>query len=414
MNKKKRTDRMIVVITVILIILQLNACESKEKSGDPIQTQNPVNSMNSTDTTNTTNTAASKESGPGLNMDKILDKKETKDALLELSFDYNTASLVLYDYGRNETVKTVSLEREGYAVSEADILKLTDGYAVLEHLAKGGKTKEITDGLSVIQGSEGEVIIIQFYDTELKLSREFSADDIFHGVGMDAAVFSVSESGRTIVCASGNDLYLYGITDGKTDWILDETKNGVYFEKVCFTKEEDGLVFYGSKPDDPLLYYGTVNLKDGSQQVYSGEYAPNGEIYLTDKYAYFNDAADVYTNASSGEVYIFDYKTGKSFVRKVEGRESTMARITWDNKYLITGLEQVRDGFVTGYVVRRYEIASGKVLNENTVPAEADEKIGQGKGLLQIVSLTNQENYYVLANGGNSKTLCYLLEYGGQ
>ena len=176
------------------------------------------------------------------------------------------------------------------------------------------------------------------------------------------------------------------------------------FEKIAFTRDNRKLIFIGSQPDhdEAELSYGMIELDTKKISVHTENQFLGSDIQITNQYASITDVTDPISNMSSGKVLIVDTQTGEGFMVKVDGEESTMARITEDGKYLLA-VKQENEG---NYRIRQYRLQTGNVVKEeNFEPVQQESKVlainpTQNSAVYQIIVFTESKYYFFSFNSG--------------
>ena len=291
----------------------------------------------------------------------------------DLAFDYGTNRLVLSD--RVANVELASLELDGNRFAN-HIMKWSQGYVVEVLLADEPVQQKQTSGLDIVMYPENiNGYQIQVYDENLTLQNEIDLTEVLpEEIIEGASAIAVSSDGSQIAWAYMTDLYVYDLSNGTLTTILDEATNQVFFEKISFTQDHHKLVFFGSQidHDEDELSYGMIDLDTKKNSLNTETQFQGDDIQMSSQYASITDSEDPRSNTSSGKVLVVDIQTGESFVVKVDGNESTMARITEDGKHLLA-VKDVEDG---NYRVRQYELQTGKVVKEaHFKPSEQESKV---------------------------------------
>lgn len=366
----------IILFFLMSIVLLLTACHQDEDG----KSKNPNDSMIYSD-----------------------DLSESENVVHDLTFDYGTNRLVLFDLVKNVEQKSIELNKNSYV---RNIMKWNQGYAVEVLLTDEPVKQQQTSGVNIVfPPDKYNGILVQLYDENLKLQKEIDLTDILpKEVTQGAGVVTISNDGSKIVWGYFTDLYMYDLNSGKLTKILDDTTNQVDFEKIAFTQDNHKLIFFGNLVDhnEDELSYGMIELDSKKISVHTENQFLGSDIQITNRYASITDSTDPRNKMSSGKVLIVDTETGESFTVKVDGEESTMARITEDGKYLLA-VKQVNEG---NYRIRQYQLQTGKVVKEeNFEPVQQESKVvainpTQNSAVYQIIVFTGSKYDFFSFNSG--------------
>lgn len=333
------------------------------------------------------------------------DLNETENVLNDLTFDYETNRLVLLDLATNAEQKSIELDQNSFA---DHIMKWNQGYAVEILMSDELVQQNQTSELNVVMIPENiNGYQIQLYDENLKLQKELDLTDILPEEIIDGTpTMTVSSDGNRIAWAYITDLYVYDVSDGKLTTILNETTNQVYFEKIAFTQDNNQLVFFGNQVDydEDEQSYGMIELDTKKISTHTESQFQASEIQISPHYASITDGIDPVSEASSGNVLIIDIQTGEGFAMKVDGTESTMARITEDGEHLLV----VKDEGKGKYRVRQYELRTGDVVKEESFKTtEQESKVLAinatiNPAVYQIIVFTENKHYLFTFNSEES------------
>lgn len=333
------------------------------------------------------------------------DLNETENVLHDLTFDYETNRLVLLDLATNAEQKSIELDQNSFA---NHIMKWNQGYAVEVLMSDELVQQNQTSELNVVMIPENiDGYQIQLYDENLKLQKELDLTDVLPEEIIDGApTMTVSSDGNRIAWAYITDLYVYDVSDGKLTTIVNETTNQVYFEKIAFTQDANQLVFFGNQVDhdEDEQSYGMIELDTKKISTHTESQFQGSEIHISPHYASITDGIDPVSEASSGNVLIIDIQTGEGFAMKVDGTESTMARITEDGEHLLV----VKDEGKGKYRVRQYELRTGDVVKEESFKTtEQESKVLAinatiNPAVYQIIVFTENKHYLFTFNSEES------------
>lgn len=284
-----------------------------------------------------------------------------EDIFHDLNFDYKTNRLMLSDLVTNAELESITLDKNSFA---KNIMKWDKGYAVEVLLADEPVHVKQSSGLEIIsypQKINGKRV--QIYNQELKLQKEIDLSDTLPKELIENEPFTaISNDGGAIVWANIMNLYLYDIDSGELSTVFDDSNNQVIFEKIAFTQDNNKVVFFGSQADhaESELSYGLIELSAKKITVHTEKQYQGSDIQIADHYASITDDINPVSNTSSGKVLIVDVQTGEASLMKVDGTESTMARVTGDGKYLLAVKQE--DG--VSYRIRQYKLKTGDVVKE--------------------------------------------------
>ncbi|MEI3614620.1 hypothetical protein [Pseudogracilibacillus sp. SO30301A] len=333
------------------------------------------------------------------------DLSEFENVVHDVTFDYGINRLVLSDLVANVELESIELNENSFV---KNIMKWSQGYAVEVLLSDEPVQHKQTSELDVVMYPEKiNGNRIQLYNENLKLQNEIDLtgvlpDEIIEG----GAATAVSSDGSKLAWAYITDLYVYDINDGKLTTILNETTNQVNFEKIAFTQDDNKLVFFGSQidHDEDEQSYGMIELDTKKISLHTENQFWGSDIQISPQYASITDVIDPVSNTSSGNVLIVDIQTGECFTMKVDGTESTMARITEDGKHLLV----VKDSEKGNYRIRQYQLQTGEAVKEtNLPPMEKESKVlainaTTDPSVYQIVVFTENKYYLFSFNSEES------------
>lgn len=324
------------------------------------------------------------------------DLSEFENVVHDVTFDYGTNRLVLSDLVANVELESIEFNKNSFATN---IMKWSQGYAVEVLLSDEPVQLKRTPELEVVMYPEKiNGYRVQLYNENLKLQHEIDLtgvlpDEIIEEGGSAA----VSSDGSKLAWDYFTELYVYDINKGKLMTILNETTNQVSFEKIAFTQDDNKLIFYGNQidHDEDEQSFGMIELDTKKVFLHTDNQFQASDIQISHQYASITDDIDPVSNTSSGKVLIVDIQTGKGFTMKVDGTESTMARITEDGKSLLV----VKDLEKGKYRIRQYHIQTGEVIKEaNLLLKENESKVlaineTTTPSVYQIVVFTKNKYY---------------------
>lgn len=316
------------------------------------------------------------------------------ESFFSVDFDYEKNSLTLTDKKLNRLINSVHFEKNSYAKS---ILKFNQGYAVLAAYADTPVEVSVVNGLKFIN-YPGKITgyKLRIFDSGLKQIRETDMADIMpESLLKDIHGTAVSQNGEKIIWSFLQQLYIFDIPSGKLKKVYDEKNNNICFSQLSFTKNSD-VVFAGSssQEDEGDCIFGWFSPEDGKMTVNTEKkYAP-GSIHVNKEYAWLCDYVDARSQTSSGRILLLDLTAHKAFTMKVDGTESTMARVSEDGKYLIA----VKKAGTGRYRIRQYKLVTGEVLKEESIKTGADA--------FQL-EYTGESNRYLLICAGEHGKLAY-------
>jgi len=365
----------LLIIVLLCTVLLLTACfhhrESINAGKNMTQEQN-----------NTENNSKQKSHN------NTIDVNDIEDIFHDLKFDYETNRLVLSDLATNAELESITLDKNSFA---KNIMKWDQGYAVEVLVADEPVQVKQSSGLEIIsypQKINGKQIRI--YNEELKLQKEIDLSETLPKELIEnEPVAAISNDGSNIVWANIMNLYSYDIDRGELSTLFDGTNNQVIFEKIAFTEDNNRVVFFGSQADhtEGELSYGLIELNTKKITIHTEKQYQASDILISDHYACITDVIIPVSNTSSGKVLLVDLQTGEALVMKVDGTESTMARVTGDGKYLLTVKQE--DG--VSYKIRQYKLKTGDVVKEeNFKPVQQESKA------LRIDPSINPAVYHVI------------------
>lgn len=373
----------IILFFLMCIVLLLTACHQDEKL---------IN-----------NTKDEKSKKPNDSIAFSDDLSESENVVHDLTFDYGTNRLVLFDLVDNVEQESIELNKNSFV---KNIMKWNQGYAVEVLLSDEPVQLKQTSELDIVTYPEKiNGILVQLYNENLKLQNEIDLTEILpEEIVEGEASVTVSNDGSKIAWGYITDLYMYDLNSGELTTILNDTTNQVNFEKIAFTRDNRKLIFIGSQPDhdEAELSYGMIELDTKKISVHTENQFLGSDIQITNQYASITDVTDPISNMSSGKVLIVDTQTGEGFMVKVDGEESTMARITEDGKYLLA-VKQENEG---NYRIRQYRLQTGNVVKEeNFEPVQQESKVlainpTQNSAVYQIIVFTESKYYFFSFNSG--------------
>lgn len=373
----------IILFFLMCIVLLLTACHQDEKL---------IN-----------NTKDEKSKKPNDSIAFRDDLSESENVVHDLTFDYGTNRLVLFDLVDNVEQESIELNKNSFV---KNIMKWNQGYAVEVLLSDEPVQLKQTSELDIVTYPEKiNGILVQLYNENLKLQNEIDLTEILpEEIVEGEASVTVSNDGSKIAWGYITDLYMYDLNSGELTTILNDTTNQVNFEKIAFTRDNRKLIFIGSQPDhdEAELSYGMIELDTKKISVHTENQFLGSDIQITNQYASITDVTDPISNMSSGKVLIVDTQTGEGFMVKVDGEESTMARITEDGKYLLA-VKQENEG---NYRIRQYQLQTGNVVKEeNFEPVQQESKVlainpTQNSAVYQIIVFTESKYYFFSFNSG--------------
>lgn len=318
-------------------------------------------------------------------------------ALHGLNFDYERTNLLLTDYQTGKVIKSITFDNSCFT---KDIFKLSKGYAVQLIDSDKPIITKLDYGYSIDISPEDNIRrTIQIYNEELILQKEIALSDILSKEFQNRFYcMAVSNDGNKIALANMEmELYVYDIPSGQLNKILDEKNNGIAFGQIYFSKDGSKLVFTGYKlGDEDNLWYGLIDLENNQMILNFEKGYRGGEINISDRYACLTDNVDPTDNSSSGKVLILDLQTNEIFPMRVEGKESAMATVTDDGRYLLALSKENK-----AYRIRQYRIRTGEIVSEKTFTPE-DEGI-----VINILTAGESRTYYILLSSKNNPYFLY-------
>ncbi|AZS15684.1 hypothetical protein [Paenibacillus lutimineralis] len=321
------------------------------------------------------------------------DANRVEDIFHDLNFDYKTNRLVLSDLKTNAELESITLDKNSFA---KNIMKWDQGYAVEVLLADKPVQVKQSSGLEIIstpQKVNGK--LVRIYNEKLKLQKEIDLTQALPKELIENEPFTaISNDGSKIVWANIMNLYLYDIDSGELSTVFDDTNNQVIFEKIVFTQDNNKVVFFGSQADhaEGELSYGIIELGAKKITVHTEKQYQGSDIQISDRYASITDVINPVNNTSSGKVLIVDVQTGEASLMKVDGTESTMARVTEDGKYLIA----VNQEDEINYRIRQYKLKTGDMVKE-----EKFKPVKQESKALRIDPSINPAVYNLIVFAGS-------------
>jgi hypothetical protein len=324
----------------------------------------------------------------------VSDSDELKETerLTTIKYNMEDFSLNLIDWNKKEIVKSILLEENEYVFKS---FELNQGYACLVLV---GETP-VEDINELRRCSEK---VFRIYDAELNQLNEINLAEVFPSV-IEARhwVTDISLDGNKIAWGSLQNLYVYDIKDDSVITTYgDSNPQSLIFYDIEFDDEGRQIVYY-SGDGETSTSYGIVDIHNGNMiNFHEDNYINANEINISGQFGCITDVVNGFTGKSSGKVMILDLENSKVSTLKVEGEESTCARITEDGKYLI-----VANGYNVEFYVRQYDVESGTLIKEEKYPS-FDNMFGG----YTIIQGPDSINYYILGTGDEYIIECFELD----
>lgn len=296
--------------------------------------------------------------------------------------------ITLYDLAAGNAVATVSKE----ALNAVHCWTLNNGYVVVgENDAKGSGN---SSGSAL--GSSGSRFHVIFYDASLKNRSEMDLSKLFgHKDSLiSTQAITFSPDGNRIAYATMTGLYLYERQSDKRTTLIDLTprdnksRSGISIvEQIGFTNGGKSIAFKAQSFDVPEVTdkpsfdtIGTINT-DGTglkNQKVDG-YA----VKELSAYAFRSLVAEDFKTAD-GRVMVMDGKSrDKKIYNLTDKKEGGNIYGSDTGSYFASSVSSK-----TGWTVRVYDMATGKLVKEQNISNGGQELYGVNDPVLQVVDET--------------------------
>ncbi len=330
------------------------------------------------------------------------DTKKDNEIFKNIEYDTVSFCLNLIDWDTNRIIKKIEFEKNELVFKT---FKFNHGYAVINFIAE--KPIEIfttQEGYKSIKvPKQFAHKLLHIYDFELNLLKEINLEEIFPEEMMsDMWSADVSLDGNKVVWAAGQKLYVYNIeSDSLIKVFAESNPKSLHFSQIRFAKDGKSIVYFGNTPEDGevSMSYGIVELSDGNIiNFHQRDYEHAMGINISSRFACITDCIDGWSQTSSGSVLVLDLFEKRGFLVKVDGTESTFAKVSEDGQYLIAANENIN-----GHIrVRQYRLNSGTLIKEEKYfPNDKEFR------LMNILEGEGPSRYYFFVSSGTKNKECF-------
>lgn len=369
------------VLMAFLLLFTFTGCSAQVKKEEPktdISSKVKTERQNNVVNTPQTDMDISKESKTVLNEKGAVPIQYSidSDGNEIVLYQSEQNKIVLYNLSKKKELYACDMNNENIAITYSNLLYVDDDCYIL-YIDSRQMKKEETDeevGLEMSTSTgEDENEMIYVLNRDLSVLDKYNLKEIFPEYDTCAETgMCVSPSGSELIMTGYESIYFYEFDSGKTTKISNEIMkqiNNICIKEMVTSSDGKKIAFLASENnEDTYEVYGIIDLEKKKVIQKRTQGGTVGcKLHMTNDIVYITDSEAVYTNKASGIIICMDFTDNSVYDFQVDNRESTIARLSDDKKYMITANDILQDEEITGYHFRVYDFNSGEALREKTL-----------------------------------------------
>lgn len=298
----------------------------------------------------------------------LLVNSTTKNLYQNLHVDKSRDTLILKDDQTDQIIKKIFIKKNYFAKA---VHTLNNGYVA--EIVKGDKPKDkiIGDGIEITLMHEKYTSrTFQFFDSMLNLKKEiFAYKNIPEEILNEAQQTIISDDGRYLAWIYRSQIYLFDFETNKYEKLIND--NNLYFSSINFMKNNSQIAFCGDNSTLPEgdSIFGFININNKKISYHVSKSHSANSIFTTSNYTCYCDYIRPETQSSSGKVIVIDTLKNKKYEIKVNGIDSTFARMSNKGNILLT----VRKINNSKFKICQYKISNNKKVKDTILDFKKGE-----------------------------------------
>jgi len=252
--------------------------------------------------------------------------------------------IILYDFATEKELCAYDLEKENGDMIESRLLSYSeDEFVLFVKTAQKQDMDNSAEGMKIYSGnSDSEQYEICIFDANLNLVKTYDLTELFPEVdGMyEYYGMCMNKDGSALVMYGEDTIYFYSLASGKrtqTDERIMEQLQNISIQEMAISADEKRIAFLGCELDhDEYSVYGVMDFSSGEVKIKHTANNYGNTLYESQDMVYITDGEIPHENSATGIILCINLEDGTISDFQVDNLESTAARLTDDQKYMVT------------------------------------------------------------------------------